>query len=118
MNIGFEPSMELHGHSRHAIQLMNRGGEKIAELNSDARLDLGGGSSWGYISLLDSAGNESMLFDGNRGSIGLGDWSGNRVMFLDPNAGDGGKYSALFLGEGKAGIAVLRNKAGNESITR
>ena len=47
----------------------------------------------------------AIILDGMYGSIGLIDNFGNRVMLLDPHAEDG-KYSALFLGEGKAGIMI------------
>ncbi|MGE5662005.1 MAG: hypothetical protein ACM3X1_07120 [Ignavibacteriales bacterium] len=57
-----------------------------------------------------------IILNGNTGSIGLTSPNGKRVMFLDPRAGRG-KYSGLFLGEGKAGIIVIRNNAGRDSLT-
>ena len=59
-----------------------------------------------------------IILDGSSGSIGLASANGKRVMFLDPNGGGpGGEYSALFLGEGKAGIMVIRDHLGRDTIT-
>ena len=73
------------------------------------------------VVIRDSAGRDSIALDGNAGSIEAGsirlyDSSGARNMFFDPNAGAGGAYSALFLGENKAGLLSIRNSAGRNSI--
>jgi hypothetical protein len=75
------------------------------------------GGKPGYMAIRSSIGTDSIVLDGARGSVGLGDKFENRVIFLDPNHGTRNEYSALFLGEGKAGIAVLRDSKGRDSIT-
>ena len=69
------------------------------------------------MAIRNSVGDDSIVLDGARGSVGFADWSGKRVIFLDPNSGPRNEYSALFLGEGKAGMAVLRDSLGHDSIT-
>src|SRR5262245_59030182 len=61
--------------------------------------------------------NISINLDGASGQIGVHDSMGKRRILLDPNAGSLKEYSALFLGEGKAGIAVIRNHGGFDAIS-
>jgi hypothetical protein len=63
----------------------------------------------------DSAARDSITLDGNSGTIGLHDSTGVRRMLLNPD--EQGRYSALFLGENKAGILVIRDSAGRSVIS-
>jgi hypothetical protein len=60
--------------------------------------------------------NPMIALNGKEGSIGLRDAKRERNMFLNPNH-EKGKYSALFVGETKAGIMVIRDSAGNDAMT-
>jgi hypothetical protein len=56
----------------------------------------------------------TITLNGVKGTIGLHDPSGTRRMFFNPNHSK--EYSALFLGENKAGIMVIRDSRGRDSI--
>jgi hypothetical protein len=80
----------------------------------NANLHLGISGKPGKLVLQDGQHKDAISMDARNGSIGLSDTSGIRRMFLNPNHDN---YSALFLGEGNPGIMVIRDSAGNDSIT-